>query len=613
MGFAKWIAAGLFWLPLLLRAECPSTPAYSACDISFDLNDAEAKAHPNPYTTVEIHAEFRSPKFKTVILRGFWDGGRRMVIRFTPTEAGEWTGRVTSNVQRFEGQELKVNATASEALGFIRPANVHHWQYTENLKPHLWMGDTSLQIASMPDDFFHRTIDTRSQQKFTHIRGVVTGSVENTAHVLADPDRPDVNFFRQLDERVRYMNQKGLIFDAVLGNADDQLRKLLPEMQQRDRFVRFITARYGAFNVTWQIVQEFESYQDGRLLMKELGLALKKYDAYGHPRSTHTRVTSAPLLADGWMDYVSYQSAQDQVGAIEHQLFPSPFVNLQFASEDSGAGKSGRNDVDPAAFRHRLWNATMNGQYPTFSNTGTAGGSKTPQDPKWLDSPGAKVMKVWFDLFNDTRHWELEPYFDVDGGRCVALEGIEYIMYVENPGPVEVRVERHGYDVLWLDPASGETVKEKNWKGEKFASQPPDSKHDWVLFLSREGKKESMANSYKFESREILLQDIEQTVQKTPFKVVEPSKDPLSMTGPQIFSAQITRPTRATRSMMYLWEGEATIDEQGFRVLGTGAEGTLQFPPDIAKRFPAVLNLRVYGMNANGKVYQIDKVFSLDK
>ena len=56
MGFPKWVAVGLFWLPLLLRAECPSTPAYSACDISFDLNDAEAKAHPNPYTTVEIHA-----------------------------------------------------------------------------------------------------------------------------------------------------------------------------------------------------------------------------------------------------------------------------------------------------------------------------------------------------------------------------------------------------------------------------------------------------------------------------------------------------------------------------------------------------------------------------
>jgi hypothetical protein len=122
-----------------------------------------------------------------------------------------------------------------------------------------------------------------------------------------------------------------------------------------------------------------------------------------------------------------------------------------------------------------------------------------------------------------------------------------------------------------------------------------------------------MANSYKFESREILLQEIEQTTQKTPFKIVEPSKDPLSMSGPAIYSVQITRPTRGTRSMMYLWEGEATIDEQGFRIVGTGAEGTLQFPPDIAKQFPAVLNLRVYGMNANGKVYQIDKVFSLER
>ena len=44
-------------------------------------------------------------------------------------------------------------------------------------------------------------------------------------------------------------------------------------------------------------------------------------------------------------------------------------------------------------------------------------------------------MTVWFDFFSDTRHWELEPYFDVDGGRALALEGIEYVVYVEKPGP----------------------------------------------------------------------------------------------------------------------------------------------------------------------------------
>ena len=45
------------------------------------------------------------------------------------------------------------------------------------------------------------------------------------------------------------------------------------------------------------------------------------------------------------------------------------------------------------------------------------------------------------------------------------------------------------------------------------------------------------------------------------------------MSGPAIYSVKITKPTRATRSMMYLWEGEATIDEQGFRVVGAGSEG----------------------------------------
>ena len=44
-----------------------------------------------------------------------------------------------------------------------------------------------------------------------------------------------------------------------------------------------------------------------------------------------------------------------------------------------------------------------------------------------------------------------------DWERNVALEGIEYIVYVEKPsGPVEVTLEKHGYDVAWVDPMTGE-------------------------------------------------------------------------------------------------------------------------------------------------------------
>ena len=605
-------AAAFLALPALAQTVCQPTPIYSPCELVFEMSDAEASAHPNPYASVELRAEFRSPRHRTIMLPGFWDGRRRMVIRFAPIEVGEWDFRVTSNLQRFDGKQGQVIGIPSEALGFVKAANVHHWAWTENNKPHLWMGDTSYNLASLDRDLFQKTVDTRAAQKFNHIRAMATGSEIQTAKIFADPNLPDVTFFHNLDERVLYINKKGIAFDMILGHDRNQLSNLFPTWQQRERYIRYMVARYSAMNVTWELVQNFEDYELSREVMKELGVALKKLDPYQHPRSTHASVTSSPLLQDGWMDHVVYQTADDQVGAIEHQLYAVPFVNSDFGFEDSGAGKSQPDHVDIDTFRRRLWNSTMDGQYPGFGNTGVYGGRKVPQDPKYLESPGAKQMTIWYDFFADTRHWELEPYFDVDGGRCIALEGVEYVMYVEKPsGPVEVRMEKHGYDVVWFNPINGETVPQKNYKGEKFTGEPPDRSHDWVLYLSREGKKDSMLKSWRFESRPILMQEAEQDTQKVLFTIVEPSKEELSVSNPPKYEVKLKRETRGTRSMMYLWTGEVVADVQGFRVLGTGKQGVFQLPPNLTRKYPAVLNVRLVGMNANGKVYLLDKIYSL--
>ena len=71
-----------------LRAEvsvCQSTPLYEPCELAFEMTDAEAERHPNPYDSVELRAEFRSPKGgRTQVMSGFWDGGRSFKIRFSP-------------------------------------------------------------------------------------------------------------------------------------------------------------------------------------------------------------------------------------------------------------------------------------------------------------------------------------------------------------------------------------------------------------------------------------------------------------------------------------------------------------------------------------------------
>ena len=90
-----------------------------------------------------------------------------------------------------------------------------------------------------------------------------------------------------------------------------------------------------------------------------------------------------------------------------------------------------------------------------------------------------------------------------------------------------------------------------------------------------------------------------------------PGGAPIPASKPTQLSVKIKRDTRATRSMMYLWTVEVPSDGRGFRVLGTGREGTFKIPQGLAINLPNVLSLRLAAMNANGKVYLVDKVYKL--
>jgi hypothetical protein len=591
---------------LAAQSPCANTPAYSPCEIVFELSDQAAARHSEPYKSVELKAEFRSPRHRTLAVPAYWDGGRRMVVRFAPTEAGDWDYRLSSNVADWDGKTGSFTAAASSSPGFIHPENVHHWAYSERTaaglyQAHLWMGATEMRFAFEDDASFRAVADARSGQKFNHLRGWVMGASDAT---YQSADAPDLAQFRRLDERIKYLNSKGITADLILAPDTASLVKLFPSWEQRRRFIRYLVGRYAAMHVTWQGVQFFEDSMDARALLKELGAVFKELDGYQHPRTSGARMTSAPLLDDGWMNFAAYGTNDDQLGSIEHQLYGVPSVNLEAGREDSGAGKTGPNDLDTAAFRKRMWNATMNGQSPTYANTGTGA--------QFANAPGAKQMTVWFDFFADTRYWELEPYFDVDGGRALALEDTEYVVYIEKPGPLELVVEKHGYDVYWVNPIDGEVTKGKSFKGDHFTISPPDASHDWVLHVVREGHMEGMNKSYKFESRDIVLQEVESNSPKVPFTIEQPAAD-FSVRVPPPFAAKLTRESRATRTMMWLWTGEVSADGQGYRVLATGPKGFMRPLNGIAKNFPALMHLRLYGMNANGKVYAIDRAFTLNQ
>jgi len=548
MGGFRWaIVVGVFVaIPTWGQLPTCAVPTWSACDLAFDLEAGE-----NP-AMVQLHGEFRSAK-RTLLLQAFRDGDRRYVLRFAPTEPGEWDYRLTSNLKRLDGKLGKATATASDSPGFVKVANVHHFAYEGTGKQHLWMATAIEDFTTIPRSDFDNAVTQRSAEKFTHLR--VT--------IAKDAD------LREAAERIRAINARGVVADVVLGGIPAGLAS---DRLERERYVTDIAARFSALNITWMGAPAFENIPNGKAILKDAGTLLVKLDPYNHPRTSLAETTSSALLGDQWMTFLSYGTSDPNVGAVEHQFYAMPAVNTGIQSERD------------------LWNATMNGQYPA--------------------SGSGKYMTAWFEFMSGNRYWELEPYFDVDGGRAVALEDVEYIVYVEKPGPVELTVEDHGYDVAWINPATGERIKAKNYKGKHFTGEPPDKSHDWVLQVSREGTKEGMLKSWKFESRRVPIQDIETNPKNMPFEVAQPDGD-VSMALQPRYSLKIVRPTRATRELLAEWTAEVVLDGEGYRVAGTGREGMLRIPKEIVHKLPGTLSLRVSILNANGKAYAIDKVYRL--
>jgi hypothetical protein len=565
-------------LAMAVRAQtiCPPTPTLSPCEIVFDVPGATGP-------DFDLHAEFRSPSADTALVRAFNEGGSRWTIRFTPVETGTYQFRLTSSSPALDGKSGQFTATASDKKGWLRAANVHHWAFVQGttLTPHLWMGFIVPNFESMSETDWKMLVDRRAAQHFNHVG--VTLVDDGSSARFQTPE-----FFRQAEEKIRYANQHGIIVDIAFFGPNGLMNRLLKSREDRQKWFTIALSRLAAFDVTWQGLEGWETYDNGRDLLKEIAEYLSNLDPYKHPRSSRADIATGALTDDGWLRYRSYRTGDDQIGAVDQQFYKYPAVN------DFGQGA---NDADN--FRHRLWNSTADGQYP---------------DTVVPSEQDATYMKNWYEFMADNRHWELEPFFDVTNGRGVALQGVEYIIYVEKPGPVTVNPEKQSYDVEWFNPATGETIhaKEKS-KGETFTTQPPDNSHDWVLHLEREGHKNSMLKSYYFDSQEIVMQEIEGDPEKVPFEIAQPAGDSISLGLPARFEIKLKRHSKALDNMSYEWTGEVTASGRGARVIATGASGALRIPANIAADYPAGLHIRVTAVNGLGKAYVLDRNYNLTR
>src|ERR1700722_3013945 len=213
-----WVMILLLALALLAQPTCPATAAWSRCALVFDLEADEKR------DALELRAEFRPPPLRTYLMYAFCAADRRFVIRFSPTEGGTWDYRLSSSIARFEGKLGQFNASDSDSPGFVKVANVHHFQ-TENGKPHLWMAAGVENFMGVPRADLDALIAARAKEKFTHLRVTLDQKAD----------------LAEAAERIRAVNRLGLTADILFAAIPE-------DSKEREQYITNAVARLAAFN-----------------------------------------------------------------------------------------------------------------------------------------------------------------------------------------------------------------------------------------------------------------------------------------------------------------------------------------------------------------------------
>lgn len=588
-------------LPAQNIEACDSVPVYDPCEIVVELGASDAAEHSSPVTDVELRAEYRSPKGgRTKVMPAFWDGGDRFVLRFSPDFEGRWDYRLISNIGGLDRQTGSFEALPAQTPGFIEVFNTRYFKYPLTNTPHFWLGDSLLGLAAIPWPEFEATAERRSEQGFTHVRALAVPPLNASRKAFGASGEPDIEHFRALDRRVEHLHKLGIVTDLVLGNSGDELDELFPRLREKDRYIRYLCARYAAYSVTWQILLEWESHEAAGQLLEQLANSLSKHDPYSHPMSTGAIVTSAPLAEDGWQDYFVQNRVDPALAPIEYELNRAPFVNTGIGL---GAG--------PAAARRQAWNAAVRGHYVTLSAEDTS-----------AESPFAEQMVPLKQFFSQSRYYDLQPHYRIVGGAALALHrvprysertvGIEHVIYAEEPGLIELVMPKQEYSISWYNPASGAWFdQKKKFKGDRYRSRTPDDKQDWVLYIRREGKKQDYNKSFILESKPPRFREIEYSPAELPFEIQLPEGNELQAGRAHEFNATLLKNTIAAKRTVWLWMAEAAGSSRGARVLGTTQSGSFNIPAELAQSYPTTLSVRAIGLDGAGRLFEAFRTYSL--
>ena len=509
----------------------------------FEDEFVSSKDYGNPVQNVEVEVEFASPGGEKRTLLGFWDGGRKWRVRFSPDEQGKWTYRTSCSDKGNRGLHNQGGSFQCRRYGGDVPLfkcgelrlsdNRRYFEHADGT-PFFFLSDTVWCGPLLSDeDDWDVFLKDRVAKDFTAIQFVMTqwrmartDADGNPAFTGKDKIAVNAAFFQRMDKYVDAINDAGLVAVPVLLWAirgEDNPGYYLPE-SQKIALAQYMVARYGAHQVIWFLGGDGKYGGEGGNTWHRVGRAIFNKDQHRlatmHPGGKNW--VGKEFRNEPWFSFVGYQSGHGDdertfrwlnqgPPATEWNNKPNlPVINIEPNYEAHNGYTHRRVHNDLSVRRAAYWSLLVSPPAGvTYGGQGIWGWHSKVQAPAdhistglgspWhvaKDLPGAFSMKYLHEFFKSIEWWRLVPAPEIltsqpgkkDASKFIAAAktkaGDLAVVYLPEGGSVRLKTDslKKGLAGRWYHPRTGGWLDAG--KIEKTAQTfKTVDKNDWVLLI----------------------------------------------------------------------------------------------------------------------------------
>lgn len=489
--------------------------------------------HAHPYNEVTVYVKFTGPHGQSFSTWAYWEEGNKYKIRAAFPAHGKWRWQTTCSDKTDKGLDnLKgsVNVSAYRGdnplyqKGFLRVGTQGRILTHADNTPFLWMGDTGWHTMRLStNEEWKKYIDNRAAKGFSVVQVHVTSSREIVPNV--HEDMPFVNgvpnnaFWHDMEEKIQYANQKGIVVYMV-GLGASGKGSYLPAMNTQ-RFAEYITGRLAGNFVI--LSPSMDARHDPRndqlgtflkeagtlhLISQHVGTHLPAAEAY-HPKP-YLDFTSLQTGHHGGNVQEAYDAARNWSLILWKKQPVKPVINTEGMYDGRGNNEGLHwREMDVRKIGWLSWLSGALGYTYGAGNsnskvTDSRGGvwlfNKASESydhwEKAMDWESAFQMSHMKNFFEGITWWQLQPAHELiknqptDSVRMMAAaksaNGDLLVAYLPDNKAIELDLQSvaKGWKARWYNPVSGEYLDisgPTTFQKTQVFTTPGQG--DWVLWL----------------------------------------------------------------------------------------------------------------------------------